>query len=139
MHKKGKLALVLADLPTPPGFGPIPLENQAPVNQGPPPDAGSKAPPPPAGPGSRPPNAPAAKKKPMSLQEKQVIELEKRQNQFKSAALTAKKAGQIEQAKEYLRKAKGFDSLIEAAKSGLPVDFKSLPVAPQAVRGTKSS
>ena len=62
-------------------------------------------------------------------------ELQKRQNQFKAAALTAKKAGQIEQAKEYLRKAKGFDSLIDAAKSGLPVDFKTLPVPPQAVKG----
>ena len=81
------------------------------------------------------PQQPAAAKKHLSLQDKQLLELQKRQNQFKSAALTAKKSGQMEQAKEYLRQAKGFDNLIDAAKSGLPVDFKTLPVAPQAVKG----
>ncbi|KPJ13224.1 hypothetical protein RR48_06722 [Papilio machaon] len=35
-----------------------------------------------------------------------------------------------ERAKEYLRAAKGFDSLIEAARGGLVVDLKSLPLAP---------
>ena len=93
----------------------------------------SQTPPKPAPSGPVPTSA--SVKKPMSLQEKQLNELQKRQAQFKSAALAAKKAGQIEQAKEYLRQAKGFDSLIEATKSGLPVDFKTLPVAPQATRG----
>lgn len=134
LHKKGKLATVLADLPCPPGFAPIPLEASGPVapaTEAPKAPAASNAPP-----ATAPPTATAAvPKKHLSLQEKQVKELEKRQNQFKSAALSAKKAGQIEQAKEYLRKAKGFDSLIDAAKSGLPVDFKTLPVAPQSIRG----
>lgn len=80
---------------------------------------------------------PAKAKKPMSLQEKNVAELTKRQDQFKQAALEAKKGGQIEEAKEYLRQYKGFEKMIEAAKSGLPVDFKTLPVAPQALKGTK--
>lgn len=40
--------------------------------------------------------------------------------------------GNIEQAKEYLRAAKGFDSLIEAARGGLPVDLKSIPLPPRA-------
>ena len=66
----------------------------------------------------------------MSLQEKQLALLVKRQAEFKTAALKAKKSGQIEQAKEYLRQAKGFDSLIEASKGGLPVNFKTLPVLP---------
>ena len=66
----------------------------------------------------------------MSLQEKQLALLVKRQAEFKAAALKAKKSGQIEQAKEYLRQAKGFDSLIEASKGGLPVNFKTLPVLP---------
>ena len=69
----------------------------------------------------------------MTLQEKQLLLLQKRQGMFKSAALEAKRAGQIEQAKEYLRSAKGFDKLIEAAKGGLPVDITTLPVPPQAV------
>lgn len=132
LHKKGKLALVLADLPCPHGFGPISLAESSPtpgLAKPPPPETkASPSAPKVAGP-------PTVVRKPQTLQEKQLLELEKRQNQFKSAALVAKKAGQIEEAKEYLRKAKGFDSLIEAAKSGLPVDFKSLPVAPQAIRG----
>lgn len=40
--------------------------------------------------------------------------------------------GDIEQAKEYLRAAKGFDSVIEAAQGGLVVDLKSLPLPPRA-------
>lgn len=132
LHKKGKLATVLADLPCPPGFAPIPTGGgETGATQQPPPAVSTI---PPAG-SQAPKVAPA--KKPLTLQEKQILDLEKRQNQFKSAALSAKKAGQIEQAKEYLRKAKGFDSLIDAARSGLPVDFKSLPVAPQAQRGNR--
>ena len=136
LHKKGKLALVLADLPCPHGFGPISLAESSQANA---PSPGLAKPPPleskasPSAPKVAGP--PTVVRKPQTLQEKQLLELEKRQNQFKSAALVAKKAGEIEEAKEYLRKAKGFDSLIEAAKSGLPVDFKSLPVAPQSIRG----
>lgn len=129
LHKRGKLATVVADLPCPPGFAPIPMGAYGPA---PPPAASPEAPVASNAPSAA---APVVPKKHLSLQEKQVKELEKRQNMFKSAALSAKKAGQIEQAKEYLRKAKGFDSLIEAARSGLPVDFKTLPVAPQSVRG----
>lgn len=40
-------------------------------------------------------------------------------------------SGNIEEAKEYLRAAKGFDSVIEAAKGGLAVDLKSLPLPPK--------
>ena len=133
LHKKGKLALVLADLPCPHGFGPISLAESSQANA---PTPGLAKPQPQPSPSAPKVAAPSTVvRKPQTLQEKQLLELEKRQNQFKSAALVAKKAGQIEEAKEYLRKAKGFDSLIEAAKSGLPVDFKSLPVAPQAIRG----
>lgn len=132
LHKKGKLALVLADLPCPHGFGPISLAESSQANA---PTPGLAKPPLPETKASLSAGPPTVVRKPQTLQEKQLLELEKRQNQFKSAALVAKKAGQIEEAKEYLRKAKGFDNLIEAAKSGLPVDFKSLPVAPQAIRG----
>ena len=135
LHKKGQLATVLADLPCPPGFGAIPL-TAAPQTSAHEP----QVPKPPVQAPATAPKAPVTNpsvKKPMSLQDKQLAVLEKRQAQFKSAALAAKKAGQIEQAKEYLRQAKGFDSLIEATKSGLPVDFKTLPVAPQATRGKK--
>ena len=136
LNKKGKLgSAIINELPCPPGFGPVPLSTHS--------AAVVPATTPMASPGSsvspestKVPNAsPVVAKakvnKPMSLQEKQLGELQKRQMQFKKAALGAKKAGQTGEAKEYLRQAKGFDKLIEAAKSGLPVDFKTLPVAPQ--------
>ena len=135
LNKKGKLgSAIINELPCPPGFGPVPLSAPAAM----------PATTPMASPGlpvasesttvhnaSSPVVAKAKVNKPMSLQEKQLAELQKRQMQFKKAALGAKKAGQTGEAKEYLRQAKGFDKLIEAAKSGLPVDFKTLPVAPQ--------
>mgnify|MGYP005984287347 CR=1 FL=1 len=55
-----------------------------------------------------------------------------KQKQFKEAALQAKRKGEIDQAKEYLRTAKGFDPLIDAASCGLPVDLATLPVSPSA-------
>jgi len=51
-----------------------------------------------------------------------------RQKEFKEAALQAKRKGEINQAKEYLRLAKGFDPLIEASNSGLPVDMETVSV-----------
>ncbi|XP_063838387.1 coiled-coil and C2 domain-containing protein 1-like [Ostrinia nubilalis] len=69
---------------------------------------------------------------PPSRHDKQLALLLHRQKQFREAAIKAKKAGDIEQAKEYLRAAKGFDSVIEAAKGGLVVDLKSLPLPPRA-------
>jgi coiled-coil and C2 domain-containing protein 1 len=74
-----------------------------------------------------------SKQRSLTVQEKQLALLEKRQAMFKSAALEAKRAGQIEQAKEYLRSSKGFDKLIEASKGGLPVDISTLPVPPQSI------
>ena len=71
----------------------------------------------------------------MTRQEKQLALLEKRQGQFKAAALNCKKAGDMEQAKEYLRQAKGFEKLISASKGGLPVDISTIPVPPQEKKG----
>ena len=47
---------------------------------------------------------------------------------LQAAALDAKKRGEIEQAKEYLRNCKGFQSLIEATQAGLPVDMNTVSV-----------
>jgi hypothetical protein len=49
-----------------------------------------------------------------------------RQKEFREAALQAKRKGEVNQAKEYLRLAKGFDPLIEASNSGLPVDMDTV-------------
>lgn len=44
------------------------------------------------------------------------------------AALQAKSRGEVNQAKEYLRLSKGFDKLIGATQSGLPVDLKTVSI-----------
>lgn len=49
-----------------------------------------------------------------------------RQKLFKIAALKAKQNGNLIAAKEYLRTAKGFDSMVDACKCGLPVDMSSV-------------
>ena len=55
--------------------------------------------------------------------EKQVAFLQNRQSAFRRAALDAKQRGDKAAALEYLRKMKGFDDMIEAAKGGLKVCY----------------
>ncbi|KAJ8978015.1 hypothetical protein NQ317_002777 [Molorchus minor] len=148
MHKAGK-PVPVDELPTPPGYGPIPIEGGARPVQKPTPAAPKPVPVEPSGspadtqsinsedggskeqrpsPGSR----KSGNHVPTSHTEKQVLILLAKQKQFKQAALNAKKQGEIAQAKEFLRQAKGFDSLINAARGGLPVDWSSIPVSPEA-------
>ncbi|KFP44159.1 Coiled-coil and C2 domain-containing protein 1B, partial [Chlamydotis macqueenii] len=56
--------------------------------------------------------------------------LENRKKQYMKAAVKAKKENNLEQAKMYLRTAKGFDLKIEQAKCGKPVDISKLPSPP---------
>ncbi|XP_071866478.1 lethal (2) giant discs 1 isoform X1 [Bombus fervidus] len=67
-----------------------------------------------------------------SRAEKQLALLQQRQHELKQAALNAKKEGDIELARTYLRQAKGMDPLIEASRGGLPVDMNSIPLSPAA-------
>lgn len=125
LHAAGR-ALPGDELPTPPGYAPLPAD---------PAEAPRPAPPAPrpAAPSPSPAPSPSAAPRPSSARyEKQLAYLLMRQKQFKEAALKAKKEGNIEQAKEYLRAAKGFDTVIDAARGGLPVDLKSLPLPPKA-------
>ncbi|TRY63934.1 hypothetical protein TCAL_14360 [Tigriopus californicus] len=136
LHKAGK-AIPIEDLPTPLGFAPIPMAVKAPPMPSPNPSVPliadpsrvTAAPSAAVTPGK--PNVAPAKRASMSMRDKQIQNLKDRQTQFKKAALEAKKSGQIEQAREYLRQAKGFDKVIDAAESGLPVDMDTLPMAPQ--------
>ena len=85
--------------------------------------------PPTAGPAQAPsvsPKAPPKKTALATRQDKQLAMLLERQNMFKQAALEAKKTGEIAQAKEYLRMAKGIDPLISANKCGVPVDMDTV-------------
>ncbi|CAH2234700.1 jg4686 [Pararge aegeria aegeria] len=117
------------DLPTPNGYAPLPSEGPSPKKPAPP---TPKSPPSskPATPKSSP--SPKAATPQPSRYDKQLTLLLHRQKQFKEAAIAAKKNGDIDQAKEYLRAAKGFESMIEAAEGGLTVDLKSLPLPPTA-------
>jgi len=54
-----------------------------------------------------------------------------RQEQFKEAALAAKKAGDLAKAKEMLLNAKKLEPMIKASEGGLPVDIRNIPVPPQ--------
>lgn len=57
-----------------------------------------------------------------------------RQKEFKEAALEAKKAGEIEQAKEFLKTFKGIESLLDVARGGLPVDISTVSFFIQKLR-----
>ncbi|NXM32385.1 C2D1B protein, partial [Oxyruncus cristatus] len=56
--------------------------------------------------------------------------LENRKKQYLKAAIKAKRENNLEQAKTYLRTAKGLDLKIEQAKRGKPVDISKLPSPP---------
>lgn len=56
--------------------------------------------------------------------------LEGRKKQYMKAALQAKQKNDVEQAKAFLRTAKGFDPMIEAARSGKAVDISTVPSPP---------
>ncbi|KAL3282141.1 hypothetical protein HHI36_005336 [Cryptolaemus montrouzieri] len=134
-NKAGK-PVAVDELPLPPGFPPLAGPKPAPApsqSQGEPASGASS-------PELR-PKSPTAKNQttrntgnrvPNSRAEQQMQILLARQREFKEAALRAKKKGEITQAKEFLRTAKGFDKLIEATSCGLPVDFSTLPLPPDA-------
>lgn len=61
-----------------------------------------------------------------TLMNRTIETLLERQKEFKDAAVAAKKAGEIEEAKEYLKIYKGFDSMLDAARGGLPVDLATV-------------
>ncbi|XP_073986865.1 lethal (2) giant discs 1 isoform X2 [Rhodnius prolixus] len=161
LHKAGK-PIPVDELPTPPGFPPIPVETAAPKPSPAPSPVPSRAastvqpvspvspspattpkpevssPPPQPPPRSmlpptrlpKPQDVPSGSRTSGTRVEKQLIILRARQKQFKEAALSAKKNGNISLAKEYLRLSKCFDPLIEASLNGLPVDMSTLPTMP---------
>ncbi|NWV59908.1 C2D1B protein, partial [Malurus elegans] len=60
----------------------------------------------------------------------QLAFLENRKKQYLKAAIKAKRENNLEQAKTFLRTAKGLDLKIEQAKSGKTVDISKLPSPP---------
>lgn len=144
-NKAGK-TFAYEELPTPPGFAPIPgLQQSVPQPAADPTPIPSPlqpsrpAPVPSASEENSKPSVPSPSSKTGGTVHKQTTQADKqmkiliaKQKQFKLAALDAKKRGEISQAKEFLRQAKGFDKLIEASIAGLPVDWSSIPVSPDA-------
>jgi len=154
LHAAGR-PIPRGDLPDPPGFAPIPIHS-TPIGSPTVPSATARVPSGTASvatavnPASLPkpsaapvgeasgqaPAAPAHKKATkqsslMSLNDEQLMALEKRQKLFKEAALQAKQQGQLDMAREYLKQALSINKLIEVSKAGLPVDMTTLPVPPQ--------
>lgn len=75
------------------------------------------------------PAVPSPPSRVFSRADKQTATLRERQKEYREAAITAKRAGQIPEAKEFLKICKGFDRLIQASESGLPVDLSTIPVS----------
>ncbi|EAT43762.1 AAEL004802-PB [Aedes aegypti] len=138
LHKAGK-PIPVDELPTPPGYAPIPVD-------GPPQPAVVKPTPSPrpapavtpvvspggsstAGPDVAGPSK--APKPPQTQNEKQIALLLERQKEFRQAAVEAKNAGELEEAKEYLRVFKGLEKLIDTARGGIPIDMNTIPIAPK--------
>jgi len=76
------------------------------------------------------PKSKPSTKKPESSYNAQLKFLINRKDQFKQATLKAKQDGNRELALQYLKKMKGFDPLISAAKSGVKVDISKVPQPP---------
>ncbi|KAK3706678.1 hypothetical protein RRG08_009313 [Elysia crispata] len=135
LHRAGKM-VDFEELPTPPGFGPIPVGTPAPAPapQDPPRPGPSQA----AGGASA---AATARPQPIqrqntgrksmhSRQEQQLAFLKERLSEFKQAAMQAKKNHDLELAKQYIRMMKGMEPMIDACESGLPVDLAQVPPSP---------
>eukprot|EP00112_Aurelia_sp_Birch-Aquarium-sp1_P009762 Seg212.5 transcript_id=Seg212.5/GoldUCD/mRNA.D3Y31 product="Coiled-coil and C2 domain-containing protein 1-like" protein_id=Seg212.5/GoldUCD/D3Y31 len=132
-HKKGK-AVNYDELPCPPDFPPIPVpggskQAEAPGAAALDAPAVTVVPPQLAQASHAQPevDVKAGSSEPMSRNQKELQFLLTRQKEFKMAALQAKKDGDIDSAKEYLRKAKGMDEMVVAAQSGLRVDITTVP------------
>ncbi|NXQ30349.1 C2D1A protein, partial [Alaudala cheleensis] len=87
---------------------------------------------PPAPPPKQPPpprnSQPAAKASGKAQQQLEFLEL--RRTQLAQAALRAKRRNDLEGAKLLLRRAKGIEGLLGAARAGLPVDIAQVPEVP---------
>ncbi|KOC69709.1 Coiled-coil and C2 domain-containing protein 1-like [Habropoda laboriosa] len=147
LHARGK-PIALDELPIPPGCEPLtattisnvpaPTIEQNEKQPEPTPQtvpepepSENKASPTPKKPVSPPTQIEKKQNQKISRVEKQRALLVQRQHELKQAALNAKKDGDIELARNYLRQAKGIDPLIEASQFGLPVDMSSIPLSPR--------
>lgn len=146
-YKAGK-PVAYDELPTPPGFGPIPGIAPAPsadaAGVGSPIPASQPVAPPrntPIPDQPTPPSRPKLQKQESSsrlsgnhsnttVMNKTITLLLERQKEFRAAAVEAKRNGDLETAKEYLKIFKGLENMLDVARGGLPVDLNTLPIPP---------
>ena len=135
------------ELPTPPGFPPIPARSAAaggasrpPVRQAQPGVAALSAPT-----QSLPVGGPAKPKQVyarmvQSLSQEQQALVEQRRTELLTAARQAQAKNDKESAIHYMKLRKGLDTMLEASKSGLPVNLEEIPPSPFSnVKQTKPS
>lgn len=115
MLKAGK-PVEFSELPTPPGYPPIPAARPAPAPKAPAPAQARIA-------QSLPPSMPAVRKVQPSVSDQQLQVLQERIAHFKQAAKEAKGKGDKELAIKYLRYSKGVEQMLQAARGGLPIDM----------------
>ncbi|KAF5928988.1 hypothetical protein HPG69_018167 [Diceros bicornis minor] len=72
----------------------------------------------------------STRRRPVPTAQQQLAFLEGRKKQLLQAALRAKQKNDVEGAKMLLRQAKGLEPMLEASRSGLPVDITKVPPAP---------
>ncbi|XP_046828540.1 coiled-coil and C2 domain-containing protein 1-like isoform X6 [Vespa crabro] len=135
LHARGK-SVPLDELPVPPGFSPLSIQSavseEKEEDEKSKPNANSEGT---SGTIAPPPRANIAANKNLkhaTRADKQMAMLQQRQYELKEAALKAKKDGDLDLARDYLRQAKGIQPLIQASIAGLPVDMNSIPLSPVA-------
>lgn len=152
LHRSGR-PVAFDELPTPPGFGPIPgvaapapdtdepavatpaapavptvAAGDAPAQPTPPPPVAARKPP--APPAPLPAGRLSGNHSSTALMQQTIQTLAQRQAEFRRAAVAAKQAGNLPQAKEYLRQHKQLEQLLEVARGGMPVDLGTVPLGP---------
>ncbi|XP_030674659.1 coiled-coil and C2 domain-containing protein 1B isoform X1 [Nomascus leucogenys] len=65
--------------------------------------------------------------------------LSSRQREYKVAALSAKRAGELDRARELMRIGKRFGAVLEALEKGQPVDLSAMPPAPEDLEPRQAS
>nr|XP_011762505.1 coiled-coil and C2 domain-containing protein 1B isoform X3 [Macaca nemestrina] len=65
--------------------------------------------------------------------------LSSRQREYKVAALSAKRAGELDRARELMRIGKRFGAVLEALEKGQPVDLSAMPPAPEDLKPRQPS
>ena len=121
--KQGK-PVSYAELPTPPGYPPIPVNRKSSMQN---PSASLQPHPTAAVVAQVRPHASLPSKITASTNDKQLDYLKRRMEAFKKAAMTARDSNERQEAVKQMQYYKCCQKMIEAAQQGLPVDLTQLP------------